>query len=137
MPLRYNANSSGAITVNGQGSGSTLAGNGLLLGDNSRRKVFHLTGFVQFTLATATLTMTAKWQVSNDNTTWIDFTHGTQNAAGVVLGTGTIAATSRALPAPDGVFGWRYARLVVVTGGTTGGASDALQISYGYRTSAL
>jgi hypothetical protein len=114
-----------------------IAGSAVDIGDNSRQKVLGLGALVTVDAETNTLTFTAKWQVSNDGTTWVDVANGSQNAAGVALATGTAGAdapVSRMISAPDGVFGWRKARLALVTGVATGAAADTYSIGYCYRT---
>jgi hypothetical protein len=85
---------------------------------------------------TNTITLTTKWQVSNDNSTWVDCANGSQNAAGVIVGTGTSGsdtAVTRVYPAPESVYGWQWARMVVVVGVTTGAVGDTYTLSYAYR----
>ncbi len=83
---------------------------------------------------TDTFTWTVKWQVSKDNSTWIDITVP-QNPANVTYQTGTAgteAAVARVIEAPLGIHGWAYCRVALVTGGTTGAAIDTYSISYCY-----
>lgn len=88
---------------------------------------------------TNTLTITAKWQVSDGGAspTWEDCAGTPNNAANVALVTGTgVAVTSTIhIPAPSCVYGKRFARIVVVTGvGVGGGAGvDEYSIAYDYR----
>lgn len=136
MTMRYNAHSSSG-TLDTLASGSVVGGTAVDLGDNARQKVRSLSALVTVAAETSTLTITAKWQVSNDGTTWADFSNGSQNAAGVALATGTAGAdpaVSKAIPAPDAIYGWKKARIALVTGGTTGAAADTWTLSYCYRT---
>ena len=83
---------------------------------------------------TNTLTITGGWQASNDGTTWVDVYEG-HNPARVALATGTGGAdaeVTRCLTAPHGVYGFRYARAVVVNGVATGAAADTYSIQYNY-----
>lgn len=85
-------------------------------------------------LTTNTTTATAKWQVSDDASTWYDVSPE-NNAANVTLatGTGTGATTSKVLAAPQGVYSWNFARVQVVTGvSTADGSADAATVSYRY-----
>lgn len=136
MALRLNtAVSSG--NLNGQAAGATVAGTtSINTGDASRQKVKSLCAQVTGTAATATLTMAVKWQVSNDRTTWTDASNGPQNAASVPFTTGTSAAKSMLISAPDAVYGAQYCRAVIVTGGATGAAGDTWSIGYSYRSPA-
>jgi 3-hydroxyisobutyrate dehydrogenase-like beta-hydroxyacid dehydrogenase len=109
-------------------AGSVIAGNAVFLGNNYK-KVDALSALVSVTPATASLTFTAKWQVSNDNSTWVDFVTST-NAAGVALATGTATIVTKVLDAPVSIYGWQWARLALVTGGATGGTSDLYAIGY-------
>lgn len=131
MALRYkvsavsgNANTLVATTV--------TPGNSLFLG-NVAQKIAQMCAVVNVTAATSTLTWTGKWQVSNDNSTWIDVRQS-NNAANVVLATGTSAATGDlAIDAPYSVYGSKYARFVLVNGVATGGVTDLYAISYSFR----
>lgn len=136
MPLRYNALASSG-NANTLASGSVIAGTAVDMGDNARQKVAGLSALVAVLAETNTLTFAAKWQVSNDGSTWVDVTNGPQNAASVVLATGTAGADStvtKAIEAPPSVYGWRKARLSLVTGGTTGNSADTYAIGYCFRT---
>ena len=84
---------------------------------------------------TDTLTLTAKWQVFNDLTSaWMDV-FPPNNAAYVLIGTGTAGADaliSKVLQAPDAVYGFRQARLTLVNGAATGAAADTYRIAYNF-----
>lgn len=130
MALRYNvAGVSG--NANTLVSGSVIAGNAVFVGSNYQ-KVSNLTALVSVTAATSTITFVGQWQVSNDNSTWVKAANS-NNAAYVTIATGTAAIVTESFDAPSAVYGWRYARFVLITGVTTGGASDLYSIAYGYR----
>lgn len=132
--LRYNAHKVTG-TATGVAPGSQVNGATLFMG-SSRRKVQDLSAICVVDAETNTLTLTAKWQGSNDASTWIDIANGSQNAAGVALATGTTgadAAVTKAVPAPDAAHGYRYARCSVVVGVVTGTDSDTYEIGYSYR----
>jgi hypothetical protein len=136
MTMRYNAHASSG-NADTLAAGSTIAGSAVNLGDNARQKVKNLSALVTVDAETTSLTFAAKFQVSNDNSTWVDVAHGSQNAASVVLATGTAgadAAVTKAIPAPDAIYGWRYARIALVTAGATGATVDTYSLSYCYRT---
>lgn len=87
-------------------------------------------------IETTSLTMTLNWQVSLDNSTWLDIAHTPNNAAGVVLGTGTAGADptiTKVLPAPDSVYSYPYCRCGITNAGATGAAADTYAIGYSYR----
>lgn len=129
--LKYNAApSSGNINTNV--AGTVVGGNAIFLG-NSYKKVAALSALVAVTAATATLTFSAKWQVSNDGSTWVDLANGTQNAAAVVLTTGTAAIVTKVIPAPDAIYGWQFARIAISNGVATGAAGDLYALGYCYR----
>ncbi len=134
MTKRYNA-SVATGTADTVVVGAAVTGNSLFLGGDSE-KVKNLSAVILVDIETNTLTLTAKWQVSNDASTWLDLAHGTENAAGVVVGTGTggaDAAITKVIPAPDCIYGYRYARLALVVAGTTGAAVDTFSIGYSYN----
>lgn len=138
MTMRYNAHSSSG-NADTLASGSVIGGTAVALGDNSRQKVRNLSALVTVDAETSTFTFAGKFQVSNDNSTWVDVANGSQNAAAVVLATGTAgadAAVTKMYPAPEAIYGWRYARFALVTGGTTGAAVDTYAIGYCYRAGA-
>lgn len=135
MPLRYNAHSSSG-DFDSDAAGTTHGGTAVNMGDNARQKVRNLSALVVVDCETDTMTMTGKWQVSNDGSTWVDVTNGPQNAAGVVLATGTDSAdasVTRCFQAPDAVYGWRKARFALTNGVQTGASTDTWTISYSYR----
>lgn len=108
-------------------------GNALLMADV---EVNSLSALVYTLADTNTLTLTAAWQVSVDNATWVDAVEP-QNPANVVQSTGTAGADAgitRAITAPRAVYGYRYARVKVTSGvGVGGGAGvDECNISYSY-----
>jgi hypothetical protein len=137
MQLFYNAHVASG-TFNGLTAGQQANGNAVFIGPSSARKASHLSAIVTVDAETEDITLTAKWQVSNDKSTWLDVANGSQNAAGVALATGTDgadAAVTKAIPAPDCVYGYKFARLSVVTGVKTGTSSDTYEIGYSYRVS--
>jgi len=85
---------------------------------------------------TNTLTMTAKFQVSDDQTTWYDLAGDAQNPANVAQATGTAGAdtaVSRVLPVPTAAIGWKYIRAAVVNGVATGASIDTYAMTFHYR----
>jgi hypothetical protein len=90
-----------------------------------------------YALATTnTLTITAKWQVSNDGSTWRDCkpSNGAVNVA-LVTGTGAAVTDTVCLAAPDCVYGKKYARVRLVSGVGVGGGLgvDEGSVSYNWR----
>lgn len=84
---------------------------------------------------TENLTITGKWQVSDDASTWYDVAPS-NNAASVVLATGTAgadAAVSKVLVAPGEVLGWKYVRAAVTNGAAEGTSSDTFSMTLHYR----
>lgn len=109
-------------------------GNGLFLGGEIK-KITDLSALVTVDAETNTLTFAAKWQGSNDKTTWFDFANAPANTAATVLATGTggaDAAVTKIIPGPSGLEGWRYARCSLVVGVVTGTTSDTYSIAYNY-----
>jgi hypothetical protein len=137
MALRYNAHLASG-NFNGL-TATTVGGTAVEMGDNSRQKVRNLSALVVVDIETTSLTMVGSWQVSNDGSTWVDLAHGTQNAAGVILGTGTggaDASITKCFQAPDAVYGWRKARFALTNAGAAGNTVDTYSISYSYRAGA-
>lgn len=135
MPARIN-NKPTTGNLNGAVAGTVTAGASLEMGDNSRPKTRYLSALVTVDAETNGLTLAGRWQCSSDNSTWFDAANGSQNAASVVLATGTAgadASVTKVIPAPEAVNGWRYARFVLVNGVQTGTASDTYSIGYCLR----
>ncbi len=137
MALRSAVYSSSG-TADTLASGSVVAGTSVNLGDGVRQKVKELAALVTVDAETSTFTWAAKLQCSRDNSTWYDIANGSQNAAAVVVATGTAgadAAVSKVFTFPSNLLGaYKYARIALVTGGTTGAAVDTYAISYDLRT---
>lgn len=83
---------------------------------------------------TNTITLEGRWEVSDDNSTWVDMP--VQNAEAVtVLGTGTAGADStvtKSLPAPRAAEGYKYVRPVVVNRVVTGASVDTYSMTIRY-----
>jgi hypothetical protein len=130
MALRSSVSaSSGDFTTS-----ATKNGSAIFLG-RVGRKVSFLSAVVSVLADTNTLTLGGKWQVSADNSTWVDVVES-NNPANVVLATGTAGAdtaVSKAIAAPDAVYGWTYARFCIVPGVATALAADTWSIAYTYR----
>ena len=131
MALRFKV-SGVSGNINGVLSGTVTAGNAIMMG-NVARKIANLSAVVNVTAATSSLTWTGKWQVCNDNSSWIDL-RPSQNPAQVAITTGTATATGDiAFDAPLAAYGWKYVRFALTNGVATGGATDLYAISYSYR----
>ncbi len=134
MTIR-NAVSAASGTFNTVGAGSDVTGAAVFMG-NIQPKVKSLSAKVAAKAETDTITLSAIWQVSNDNSTWVDCATSPQNAVPVVIGTGTSgsdATVTKVYPAPELVYGWQWARIALRVGVTTGAAGDTYALSYAYR----
>lgn len=116
-------------------AGNALAATALFTGKEFQ-KVRGLMAKVTVLAETNTLTLTAKWQVSRDNSTWVDVANGPQNAAGVALATGTAGAdtaVTRYIMCPDDItYSTPWVRLAIVVGAVNGTVNDTYAISYDY-----
>ncbi len=104
---------------------------------NDRRKLDRLAAKLIVLAETDTLTISAKWQGSNDAATWIDILHEPQNPAAVVLATGTAGAdtaVTKVLPAPPAIYSCAFARVALIVGVATGAVGDTYTFSYFWRT---
>ncbi len=84
---------------------------------------------------TDTITITGKWQVSDDNVTFVDMPPE-NNAANVALATGTAgadAAVTLAVPAPYAISGRKWVRAAVTNGVVTGNTVDTFSMTLFYR----
>lgn len=86
------------------------------------------------------LTYTATWQVSVDGSTWVT-ARGPNAPADVTFATGNASdvAGSLCLSAPQSVYGYRYCRISVTTGGAATGVvgHDNFTATYSYVKSQL
>lgn len=133
FPARFTSVSAGSGNVNGVTAGNSVTGTAL-----STVGIAAGTLSCLFVLLaeTNTLTLTASFQVSNDNSTWIDLAGDAQNPANVAQSTGTAGAdtaVSRAIPVPTPALGWKYIRPKVTVGVATGAAADTYALTWQYR----
>lgn len=121
----------GTATALSGSAPQTGAGNKL---DMSRIQPGTLSAEVYGQATTNTLTITGKWQVSDNASTWYDADLA-NNAADVALvtGTGSAVASTKQFDAPAAVYGSRWARFVVVTGVASASTGDEYTIGYSYR----
>ena len=115
------------VTAGGNGAGATLPAQSVAAGT--------LSALFVVDAETDTITIAGQWQGSDDGSTWYDIAGSPNNAANVVLATGTggaDAAVTRAVPCPSQAHGFRFLRAVARVGATTGTANDTYSISYRY-----
>jgi hypothetical protein len=121
----------GTTNLNGATAGTAVGGPTLL----TSLVESGLSALVTLDAETDTITLEASWQVSNDDSTWVDVAPY-NNAAFVVWATGTAgadAAVTKSLGFPDGSWkGWRYARVAVTPKVTDGLTADTYAIGYNY-----
>lgn len=116
-------------------AGSQVNGPTLFLGGNEK-KITDVSALVTVDCETSTMTMAAKWQASNDATTWYDVANSAANAAATVIATGTAgadASVSKVIPSVEGLEGFKYVRMTLVNGVATGAATDTYSIGYCYN----
>ena len=121
-------------TLDSVSNGATVTGPNLVVNNGARRLVANLSALVTVEAETENLTMTAKWQGSNDGSTYYDI-NDQRNVARTVLATGTAgddAAASFVIDAPAAVYGLRNARCVLVVGGDDGAVTDTYSIGYNW-----
>ena len=121
-------------TADGVTIGDPVSGNTLFLG-KSVKKVRDLSALLVVDAETNTWTMTPRWQVSNDESTWYVLPLGPENPSITPIATGTggaDVAVNHVLEAPRGIEGWQFCRAQVVIGVATGTANDTFQIGYNY-----
>lgn len=121
--------------VTGVTAGAAVSGSTVFMGGVSL-KVTQLSALVGVTANTSGLTLTARWQASNDASSWFTLV-GANNAANVALATGAsgggnVAANVISSP-PQAIEGWKYARCQVLVGVATGTTNDLYSIKYSYR----
>ncbi len=126
-----------AATGNANGVAAGAFVNGPIL-NMGRVKANTLSAQVTVDAETSLLTFALNWQGSNT----ADFAIVTDlaselNGAATVLATGTAgadAAVTKAVPAPQGAYGFRYTRCRLAVAGATGAAADTYSLGYNFRT---
>lgn len=111
----------------------TVAGNTLLV---ENVKVGTLAANILAKATTNTLTITGKWQVSDDNSTWRDAYLPNRPANVVIVtGTGSAVTDNISVAAPDGCYSHRYTRFIALSGVASGGGAgtDEATISYSFQ----
>lgn len=87
-----------------------------------------LSAYLSVAIVTASFTLTPKWLVSKDNSTWLDCKDENNTATTAITATAT-----KVLTAPAATNGWPYCAFALVTGGATGSTGDTYDIRYCYR----
>lgn len=133
FPPRYTAvtGGSGDLTA-APVAGTTTAGTAI---NTAGIKLNTLSCLFTLLAETNTLTLTGKFQVSRDNSTWYDLAGDAQNPANVLIATGTAGAdtaVTRVLPVPPSATGWQWIRPAIVNGVATGAAGDTYAFSFQY-----
>jgi hypothetical protein len=122
-------NSTGVATTGFSGAApQTVAGATIAVRDK-----INLSALIYAKATVNTLTLTAKWQVSLDGSTWRDV-YGPNRATNVVIVTGTGSAVTDTIvvQAPEAVYGYPSVRCIVVSGvgSGSGAGSDEASITY-------
>ena len=114
-------------------SNTSVTGSAVFTGTRGRR-IEDLSVYVQFTGATASLTIAPHWQVSNTDTDadYVTLPNGAEGTASAVIATGAVNVT-QPVQAPPGVTGYKYARALLLVGGATGASGDLFSIAYSFR----
>lgn len=115
-------------------AGSAVSGNAVFLGNDVQR-VSSLSALLVIDAETSTITIAARWQVSNDNSTWVEVAHNAANGAATVIATGTAgadASVTKVYEAPAAIYGYKFARVQMVVGVTTGAVGDTYTYGYSY-----
>jgi hypothetical protein len=124
--LVYNYLDTGTVVLTGIAKGTTTPGPTLLM---SEVKTATLSCLASVVADTATITLAVFWQVSNDGATFVNLVP-LNNAAQVVWATGTTTIVTQVLPAPESIYGWRYARASVINLVANGLIADTYRIGY-------
>lgn len=86
-----------------------------------------LNALVDVTIATGSLTIAPKWQVSDDNSTFYDLREGSGPAPVTITATGT-----RVLACPEAARAWKFVRPAIDVAGADATASDTYSITSRY-----
>lgn len=115
----------GQVAIAGA-AGSVFPGNAL---DTSKFAPGTLMCRLVATIATGSLTLTPRWAVSDDNSTW-EVVAVQNNAANVAIA----ATTTLHLVAPTCVSGKKFVRCEFLSAGATAAAGDFKRFSYSFLT---
>jgi hypothetical protein len=129
--LKNGQNPRALSAVTAVAAGTVVAGNTIILDKVEPGST--VVARVEMLVNTTSLTMAPSWQVSTDNSTWLNL-KPMNNAANVATaaGTGSDVTTTVGLVL-GGPFPFRYARAVITTAGATAHATaDKLAVSYNY-----
>lgn len=129
----FNKSQSLAHAASGTFSGTAAAGtkNGTAVPVNDVEDGT-LSAYLAVAILTSSFTITPKWMVSKDNSTFYALEDQNNTAVTAISATETTV-----LEAPKAVGGWPYCRLTLVAGGTTGTTGDTYDVRYSYRTRQL
>lgn len=123
--LKRGQNATGTTGIAGA-TGTVVTGNPVTMANVAPHS---LSALVTLTVETNTVTLTPKWQCSDDGSTWYDVQGNTGTTR---TGNSTPATTSEVVSLSRGIA-WRYARLAVTVGGTTAVVNkEFYAISYTY-----
>lgn len=124
------------------GNANTLVAGSRINGGScpmARILVGSLSAVADVDVETASLTFAAVWQGANlaNFSDAVDLAYDTNNPAATVIATGTGGADAnvkKAYPAPLAAYGFKFARLQLLTAGATAAAADTYAIGYNYRS---
>ena len=124
-----------AITIDGVVAGADATGSPVLRMNRVKRESDSLAAQVTVDAETDTVTLTAVWQGSNDNSTFFDIVQP-NSAAYVIMATGTAgadAAITHIISAPIGAYSVRFVRVIIRVGVVDGTAVDSANVGYNYE----
>lgn len=131
--LKYNQKSLSATATTAVAAGSTVTGASTNIVSMDRiQPGTWLVAKTSMVVNTTSLTLTPKWQGSQDGTNWEDLFQANSAAnVATAAGTGSNVTTARSIMLP--VVPYKYARLVWVTAGATAHATnDTVAVSYAW-----
>ncbi len=97
-----------------------------------RAKTGTLSATVGLNADTATITLTPRWEVSADGTSWTLATVANNAAYVVQADQAGVATAVHAMAAPDSVYSQRFARVSVLLGNAGGGAADGAVVGHNF-----
>lgn len=134
----WNNFSGSSISLNTKVAGSVTSTAGLVIpvaGPQFAIEWDSLVALVQTAVNTSTITVLARWEMSPDNTNWAPIypMNGAANVVVAAAGTGSTVYTTYWLPFQGLNPAAQYLRVAAVNAVVTGGASDAVIVSYFWR----
>lgn len=124
------------VALTGKTTGSITSAAGLVLSPGAAHNIApnSLSAHISAGVTTSSIVVTTRWEVSNDNSTWLPlYAHNCPAVVQVAAtGSGSLVTTAYVQACPGIAFSFPYIRLAVLNTGATGGAGDNVTVKYNW-----